>query len=47
MKLTKEELQKINGGGVSIGIIALAIGAFVTFVAGFLDGFVRPQSCNE
>ena len=42
-KLEKEELKKIDGGGIFGITIIAAIGVFL---AGVLDGFTRPLSCN-
>lgn len=43
--LTQEELEKVNGGGISfwgiIGIIAAG-----SFIAGFIDGIARPVKCD-
>lgn len=44
-KLEKNELIKVNGGGMSLGL-GLLIGAGVVFIIGLIDGFVRPLSCN-
>ena len=44
-KLTKEELHKIKGGGLSVGAYIL-IGGIVVFVIGIIDGYVRPLKCN-
>jgi len=43
--LNKEEMLKVNGGGISAWAI-LGIGAAIVFIAGVIDGFVRPLSCN-
>lgn len=43
--LSKNELTDINGGGVSYGVVALAIGG-VIFLVGVLDGYVRPLKCK-
>ena len=43
--LTKDELKKINGGGVSFGV-GLLIAAGVTFLIGVIDGYIRPLACN-
>ncbi len=44
-KLSKEELVKVNGGGISLGV-GLLIGAGVIFIIGVIDGFMRPLKCN-
>lgn len=44
-KIEKDELIKINGGGMSVGL-GLLIGAGVVFIIGLIDGFVRPLKCN-
>jgi uncharacterized membrane protein len=46
MKLKNEELLEIYGGGGS-GLIILGIIALITVIAGIIDGFTRPLSCNE
>ena len=46
MKLKKEEMLKINGGGISAWGI-LGIGALVVFIAGAIDGFARPFACHK
>jgi len=43
IKLTKNELMNINGGGIKLGLL---IGAGIVFVIGLIDGFVRPLKCN-
>lgn len=41
-----EELKELDGGGISLlgaaGIVAGAI-----FLIGVIDGYVRPQKCND
>ena len=39
----KKELKQINGGGIGIGLL---ITAGIVFLAGLLDGYVRPSKCN-
>lgn len=46
MNLNKEEMKKINGGGLSVWGI-LGIGTLLVFLAGAIDGFARPLSCNK
>jgi len=43
--LNKEEMLKITGGGISAWGL-FGIGALITFLAGVIDGFVRPPACN-
>ncbi len=44
-KLDKQELTKINGGGISL-TAGLFIAAGVVFIIGVVDGYVRPLKCN-
>lgn len=44
--LKEKELQNIYGGAnkwLTLGIV----GGLIAFFSGFLDGFVRPLSCNK
>ncbi len=45
MILEENELQMISGGGIGIKIAA-AIGAIGVFIAGVIDGILRPLRCN-
>ncbi len=45
MELTKNELLQITGGAIDLGLLT-AIGAAITFIAGVIDGFLRPIKCN-
>lgn len=45
MKMSKEELLDVTGGGVSIGVVA-GIGALITFIIGIVDGYLRPEKCS-
>ena len=45
-ELEKKELEKINGGGISIGLIVV-VTAGISFLAGLLDGIARPSKCNK
>lgn len=45
MELTKEELNNINGG-MALRTRIYFIGGFITFIAGLIDGLVRPLKCN-
>ncbi len=45
IEISKDELDKIKGGGLSIwGAISLVAG--IIFIVGVIDGFVRPLKCN-
>lgn len=44
-KMKEEEMKSINGGAIKLGII-LAIGALASFIAGIIDGYVRPLTCR-
>lgn len=44
-KLNKQDLLKVNGGGISFGV-GLLITAGIVFVIGVIDGFMRPLKCN-
>ena len=43
--LSKEELMKVDGGGISLGA-GLLIGAGIVFLVGLIDGYIRPLKCN-
>ena len=43
-KISKEELQEMNGGGF-LGIAGIITG--IVFAIGVIDGFVRPKKCTE
>lgn len=42
-KLETNDLQKISGGGIGIGLL---IGAGIIFLIGVIDGYMRPLKCN-
>ena len=44
--LTKEELQNIEGGGLSWGAVGVIISIGV-FIIGVVDGFMRPLACRS
>ena len=45
-EISKDELQEMNGGGISLlGVAGIIAGA--VFIIGVIDGFVRPKKCNE
>ncbi len=45
MILNEKELENIIGGGISYAFLA-AIGAVGVFIAGVIDGIVRPLKCH-
>ena len=44
-EIEKKQLEKINGGFSAW--MALGIASAVIFIAGVLDGIVRPKGCSE
>lgn len=42
--LTNKELKEIKGGWSISAIFGL--GAFITFIIGAIDGYIRPLKCN-
>ena len=46
MKLTKDEMLKISGGGVSWYVIS-GIGAALTYIIGIISGYTNPSHCNN
>lgn len=45
--IEEEQLKEINGGGANPIWIAFGIGVVITLVAGIIDGYTRPLSCNN
>lgn len=46
--LTCKELHDIEGGGIKISIgLGLGLGAAMSFVIGFLNGYLRPLACSS
>ena len=44
-EISKEELQEMNGGGLSLlGVAGIVAG--VVFIIGVIDGYVNPKKCN-
>lgn len=43
--LTDNQMFNIYGGKLSIGFVGL-VGAFLTLLAGIVDGYLRPLKCN-
>lgn len=46
IKVEKEELMEVKGGGVNLGLMA-GVGAFLSFVIGVIDGLINPKKCNN
>lgn len=44
-QLSKEKLEKINGGGITFWTVA-GIVALGTFIIGVFDGIARPEKCG-
>jgi class IIb bacteriocin, lactobin A/cerein 7B family len=44
-ELTKDELNNINGGGISLGTLAL-VSLGIAFIVGVVDGYLRPLKCH-
>lgn len=44
-KLSDNELKNITGGAISWKLLA-AIPLAVSFIAGIIDGYLRPLKCN-
>ena len=44
--ITNDEMYQVKGGAARWGVYA-GIGAFATFVAGFIDGFIHLKKCNK
>ncbi|HHX33591.1 MAG TPA: class IIb bacteriocin, lactobin A/cerein 7B family [Mollicutes bacterium] len=43
--LTDKEMFNIEGGKLSWGFVGI-LGTIVTFIAGIVDGYLRPLKCN-
>ena len=46
MELTKQEMNTINGGGISWGVVA-GIAATVVYLIGCLSGVTNPNKCKN
>lgn len=46
MVLQEKELLTVTGGGLKYGIAAI-VGGILTFLAGVIDGYLRPLPCNK
>lgn len=46
-EITQEQLKEMNGGGLTAFWVALGIAAVITLIAGIIDGYTRPLSCND
>ncbi len=45
MHLKEQELNEISGGGISYTVLGI-LTAIGVFIAGVVDGIVRPLKCN-
>ena len=43
--LKEEELKQISGGGIKTAL-GFLIGAGISFIIGFVDGYIRPLACR-
>lgn len=47
LKLTNEELTKVNGGSIKLTVgTSLIIGGIVTFIIGAVKGLVSSTTCS-
>ncbi len=47
MKLTNDELSKINGGAIKFAVSKWALaGGFAAFLIGAINGYLRPLTCK-
>jgi len=48
-EITNDELRNIYGGGKKglFRMIGVALGVIGTLVAGIIDGYLRPLTCNK
>lgn len=44
--LQEQDMNKIEGGGVSWVGISIAATAIIIFLAGFIEGLTNPSKCN-
>lgn len=44
-ELSQKELQRIEGGSISVGT-ALGISGAIVFIIGIIDGYLRPFKCH-
>ncbi len=44
--IEENELMEVRGGGSKWFIITIG-GLFASFLAGIIDGYVRPLACNK
>jgi len=45
-KINNNELKKINGGGISVGVV-IVVSALISFVSGIIAGIASPDACNK
>ena len=43
--LNNEELYNISAGAIK-WTVGIAVGAILSFIAGVIDGYMRPLGCN-
>ncbi len=49
-KIEAQELEKINGGSASVGMVGaiiLAVTSVSIIISGIFKGYTNPRGCNE
>ena len=47
VEITKEELINISGGKAPWAAIGVVVSIVATLLAGIIDGYFRPLTCNK
>ena len=47
VELKQAELKQINGGKATWGAIGVIVSIIGTIIAGIVDGYFRPLTCNK
>ena len=45
-KINNNELKKINGGGISFGVV-IVVSALISFISGVISGIASPSACKK
>ena len=46
VKLSNEEMFKVEGGAIKGGVLGGIIAGIVSFIAGVIHGYLNPRKCN-